>query len=732
MKKRVCIYFLIFIMSVFYLSIPKVVFGDLSDAQQVFDRYKTLLEREDVQKLFPGFLRIFQKDNLQDLLSSGFIEIVLNNPVAYRTLDPDINNQFLLLLGTDDELRTLFRDPQFYIIFDDPVKIAEFAQLIEAGIPKRPALIEIVSGDNQSVDPDTSLKPFVVVVKNENMEVLPDVDVVFKVIVGDGDLSSSRGRTGSQGRAQTKLILGSDLGIYKVEAKVDGYPELKQTFTAATTAAVCPLPPEPTALEIVSGNPQRGESGKPLAKPFVVKVLDSARTPVHGIDVTFTVTAGDGTLWGRPIQTIATNEEGRAAITLMLNDERENEVEARVPGISLSRIFTATVTDRTESVVSDQLPPVYWVEGKAIYYLPPGDEAEAKPFWEPRSKSQWTPTGGLAIDIVGKKIYWTEENGELGRIRSVTLDRKKIVRIVAELNSVSYGITVGTDQRHKRWVYWTISVGNIQRKRIDVDGSPPKENFIEDLTNPTHITFDQEQHKLYWTETARIRVMSASGQGRKSQVAGNLGTLGGIAVANDRVYWTEKKGNEQQWKVKHSNGNGSSPKLLDVLESAPKGIAVDPEGDRAYWTTSHGEIQSVSLDREPVRTVVVGGNPAGIALVSESMGAPPNLAALSVSTGHPEPSTLLANYPNPFNPETWIPYQLSEARDVTVSIYSVNGQLVRRLDLGHQAAGVYRSRSRAAYWDGRNAFGERVASGLYFYTLTAGDFTATRKMLIRK
>ena len=98
----------------------------------------------------------------------------------------------------------------------------------------------------------------------------------------------------------------------------------------------------------------------------------------------------------------------------------------------------------------------------------------------------------------------------------------------------------------------------------------------------------------------------------------------------------------------------------------------------------------------------------------------------------PSETRLLLNYPNPFNPETWIPYQLSAPSDVSISIYSVNGRLVRRLDLGHQSAGVYRSRSRAAYWDGRNEFGEHVASGLYFYTLTTGDFTATRKMLIRK
>ncbi len=98
----------------------------------------------------------------------------------------------------------------------------------------------------------------------------------------------------------------------------------------------------------------------------------------------------------------------------------------------------------------------------------------------------------------------------------------------------------------------------------------------------------------------------------------------------------------------------------------------------------------------------------------------------------PEESALLSNYPNPFNPETWIPYRLSKPADVTLTIYAVDGQMVRRLSLGHQPAGIYQSRSRAAYWNGKNKFGEPVASGLYFYTLTGGGFTATRKMLIRK
>ena len=98
----------------------------------------------------------------------------------------------------------------------------------------------------------------------------------------------------------------------------------------------------------------------------------------------------------------------------------------------------------------------------------------------------------------------------------------------------------------------------------------------------------------------------------------------------------------------------------------------------------------------------------------------------------PKETALLPNYPNPFNPETWIPYQLAEPTDATLHIYSVKGALVRTLELGHQMVGTYHSKNRAVYWDGRNEHGETVASGVYFYTLTTGNFTATRKMLIRK
>ena len=98
----------------------------------------------------------------------------------------------------------------------------------------------------------------------------------------------------------------------------------------------------------------------------------------------------------------------------------------------------------------------------------------------------------------------------------------------------------------------------------------------------------------------------------------------------------------------------------------------------------------------------------------------------------PKRTALLQNYPNPFNPETWLPYQLAKDAAVTINIYNVKGQLVRMLALGNQKAGTYMTRNKAAHWDGKDAVGEAVSSGVYFYHLKAGDFFATRKMVIVK
>ena len=385
--------------------------------------------------------------------------------------------------------------------------------------------------------------------------------------------------------------------------------------------------------------------------------------------------------------------------------------------------------------MSSQLPWVYWIENGTLYYRSTG--GEKKPLLSREGGA--TLTGGLAVDMVRERVYWTEQTSDTTwSIRSAGLDGTNVTSLVVLGMGDGMPSGIAVDAKKGR-VYWTSTRGKIQCVNVKdsglrVDGSFQR-NFIPNLNSPKHIAFDETSRRLYWTQRDSIWSVYPDSKGRMNRRlnTGSLEGLGGIAVANSTVYWTEQTGNEQG-KVRSVNQNGSGGKLLAVLEGVPEGIAVDVVGGKLYWTTSDGEIQS--LDREPVQTVV--GNltePAGIALgraSAESIGAAPSAIAPSAIREPSEENALLANYPNPFNPETWIPYQLSEPAEVTVSIYSVNGSLIRTLALGHQSAGVYQSKSRAAYWDGRNAFGERVASGLYFYTLTAGDFTATRKMLIRK
>ena len=103
-----------------------------------------------------------------------------------------------------------------------------------------------------------------------------------------------------------------------------------------------------------------------------------------------------------------------------------------------------------------------------------------------------------------------------------------------------------------------------------------------------------------------------------------------------------------------------------------------------------------------------------------------------IAMARPEKTQLLANYPNPFNPETWMPYELATDTNVKLTIYNTQGVVIRTLELGHQSAGYYTGRERAAYWDGRNAFGEQVASGIYFYQLETDTLSLLRKMVILK
>ena len=402
---------------------------------------------------------------------------------------------------------------------------------------------------------------------------------------------------------------------------------------------------------------------------------------------------------------------------------------ANLDGTNRQNVVTGLSTPASLSISSapvevlipqSQRPPIYWQTGTGGLQRLTG--ATVSSF--PQAAQNAT---GLAVDAAAGKIYWIEKiDDRSGRIRSANLDGTN-VRLVSALTSVPMGIAV--DVSNKR-LYITNGWGKVQR--LDVDGRNFRSDMITGLSAPRGIAVDAAGGRIYWTEqtsetTGRLQSANLNG-GNVRLVASLTSAPMGIAVdvSNKRLYITNGWGKVQRLDV---DGRNFRSDMITGL-SAPRGIAVDAAAGRIYWT-ARGKIQRANLDGTNVQDVVRGVSaPVGIALnvsAGRNAAAAPSAAAMA-----PNATALHANYPNPFNPETWIPYQLREAADVHISIYDQRGVLVRQLSLGHQVAGQYLSRSRAAYWDGRNQVGEPVASGLYFYTLTAGEFTATRKMLIVK
>ena len=230
---------------------------------------------------------------------------------------------------------------------------------------------------------------------------------------------------------------------------------------------------------------------------------------------------------------------------------------------------------------------------------------------------------------------------------------------------------------------------------------------IEDADNSIDIDIDINNNPPVFTDgnstTRSVAENTGAGQ--------NIGAAIGATDADDHTLTYSLGGTDaDSFDIVSTSGQLQTKAALDYETQKSYTVTVT-----AYDDNSGGDRITVTIDVTEV--------------VDENARAAPSVETSALI---PEKTDLLTNFPNPFNPETWIPYQLAKPADVTLTIYDIRGVAVRELKLGHQAAGFYASRSEAIYWDGRNAFGEKVASGLYFYTLKAGDFTATRKLLIRK
>ena len=667
--------------------------------------------------------------------------------------------------------------------------------------------LDAYDGNSQSGSLNSPLaEPFIVEVVDANDNPVEDARVRFRTTIGSGRFSPRTPRTDEDGFAETTFTPTSP-GRIRVVATVTGVD--------STAAFIVQAGDPADALVKVSGDNQSGTPGNALAAPFVVEVQDEDGEPLTGHSVTFSVTAGGGSL---SETSVTADEDGLAETTLTLGSERGvNSVQASVSGVD-PVIFSTNIEPKIRVAAANR-PVMYWIDSGMLYSLAGAKAAKIA-----------ESANGVAVS--GGKIYWTSQiNPSSGTINSANLDGTDAATL-ASIKSVPIGIAVDTAGSK---LYWTNARGRIQSANLNGSGI---QNVLQNLSAPTDIVVSNGF--IYWTEGGNsVRRVNISGQKIAIDVAVNLDSVGGLAVGSGKVYWTEMT-SATAGTVNGANLNGTNFETLATLRSAPMGISVDTAGSKLYWTNARGRVQSANLNGSMIKNVVeglispskltIGGantattttakkatTPAkkdnaaydvngdgavdntDASLVAAAMNtsntkydvngdgtvnfldlllvfdnredaaaAAPTIVGMKLTaiqidiiqeqidlliatndrspaalrtlvymqqllaTARPERTQLFANYPNPFNPETWIPYELATDTHVKITIYNTQGVVIRTLQFGHQSAGYYTDRDRAAYWDGRNALGEQVASGLYFYQLETDEMSSMRKMVILK
>ena len=631
--------------------------------------------------------------------------------------------------------------------------------------------ISVVSGPG-SGDPGDALT-FTVEVQ-EDGSAASGKTVTFSITSGDGNasLNPTSATTGSDGRASTTLTLGNSAsGSYTITATVgdesttgtatvnaqqarqqSGNQQQKSNEQQSTTKT--PLP-KPTSLESISGGNQRGLTGETLANPFVVEVRDQYDDPMEGVTVNFAVRAGGGSL---NATTATTNANGRAQTTLTLGtDPGTNTVEASLEDSSDTEVFSAVAslpppmpTDLAIVAGGDQsgltgetLASPFVVEVRDQYDDPMegvtvnfavraggGSLNATTATTNANGRAQTTLTLGTdpGTNTVEASLEDSSDTevfsavaslpppmptdlaivagGDQSGLTGETLASPFVVEVRDQYDDPMEGVTVNFAVRAGGGTLSATSEttgANGRAETVLTLGPNPGTNTVE--VGVTGISENQ-------TVSAIAELPPVPEDVNGDNVVNILDLVSVASVLGDR-------GSDLAADV---NGDGEVNILDLLLVAAALGNAAAAPGwdlhvsgmltaaDVREWLAQAGEVDLVDATSRN-----------GVLFMEQF------LAALT-----PNETLLLPNYPNPFNPETWIPYQLADGGDVRISVYDINGGLVRQLDIGYQRAGYYTDRSQAAYWDGRNDRGERVASGVYFYTLITDDFRSTRKMLVGK
>ena len=334
-------------------------------------------------------------------------------------------------------------------------------------------------------------EPLVIEVVDSNNRPVSRERVTFRTTRGSGQFSPERPRTNATGRAQTRFTPTSS-GDIRITATVTGVAS-RAVFNVTAGAA-------PASVTKVSGDNQSGSPGSALANPFVVEVKDEDGEVVEGIRVTFSVTAGGGSL----SETSATaDEDGLGETTLTLGSQVGiNSVQASVSGVD--PVTFSTSVDAKIIVAAANRPVMYWIADGALYSLAGAKEAKIA-------------EGANGVAIGGGKIYWTSQtSASAGAINSANLDGTD-KKTLTSIRAVPMGIAVDTAGSK---LYWTNTRGRIQSANLNGSGI---QNVLLDLSDPTDIVVSNGF--IYWTEGGNsVRRVNISGQVKITiDVAVNLG-----------------------------------------------------------------------------------------------------------------------------------------------------------------------------------------------------------------
>ena len=591
--------------------------------------------------------------------------------------------------------------------------------------------IKKISGDNQSGRPGARLaNPFVVEVVDENDDPVSGATVTFAVTAGGGSVSPTSATTNASGRAQTVLTLGDEIGDNTVTARVTGLRAV--TFTAGAGATV--------------------------------HVDASNRAPIYWID------KQNGTLHrlvDDDVENLASNVEG---VTSLAVDEANGLIYWGVQvGRSGGKIQRSRLNGRNVQTLKDRLTSIpmgialdaaggtiYWTSasGKIRSMATEGSTRVTKILEDLSDPTSLAVSNGY--------LYWAEPLGRVRRV-NLTATRKVPANIATGLGEpLSIAIAKGK-------IYWVERNGGKggSLQRANLNGTQIEELKAFTGGVPLGISIDSSDNKIYWTKLSKIQRTNLTGRSVIDVVTGltrpSAIALGVVTAAEPPAQTTRRTQTTQTTQTttqttysKYDINKDGSVNNADTKAVAgavgQSGTAItnprtDVDGSGTVDVTDlilvianldddvaapaiDVDLTAMDLDfdrvAEQVEVLLASGD--------RSHAAQRTLLYLQhlLASARPDATVLLVNYPNPFNPETWIPYHLATSTDVKINIYNAQGILVRSLTLGHQSAGYYTSRSRAAYWDGRNALGERVASGIYFYQLQADEISPLRKMVILK